>query len=498
MDTHIKSEKHPWFLVAFTSLAVIFTALDQTVIVTVLPELMFDLELGANQLDNASWIITAYLIGYTAAIPFASRLADVFGYAIIFRLCLLIFAIGSIFVAIAPNLESIVVSRFIQAVGGGGLIPISLAIVTKHVPQHRKLLAIGIIGASAEIGLVLGPIYGGIITELLGWRWLFWLDVPQALIILFGIRYISSKRSHEAKMDYRGGFLLTGSLILLTATLSHPGLFDLSSTTPLFTGAVGFFIISVFIWNQKRVAQPLLPQILFQTIPSLASMTTKLLVGASLIIAMVTVPLMAETIYGESTLSGGLRLVRLTVAIPIGALLGGLVCQRLGTRKVIITGLAISATALFFMGQWGLLISDPQMSINLALAGFGFGLVMAPLFFIVIETCPDDYKATAASIITLSRMVGMALGLAALSAWGMEHFIQLTGHLELPLPVTGESSFDLAIRQDRYIDVLNHASLTLFQHFFRISASLALIAIIPSILITTPRITDGKILRRQN
>jgi EmrB/QacA subfamily drug resistance transporter len=496
MGTHIKAEKHPWFLVAFVSLAVIFTALDQTVIVTVLPELMFDLELGATQLDEASWIITAYLIGYTAAIPFASRLADVFGYAVIFRLCLLIFAIGSIFVAIAPNLESIVVSRFIQAVGGGGLIPISLAIVTKRLPKHRRLLAIGIIGASAEIGLVLGPIYGGIITELLGWRWLFWLDVPQTMIILFGIWHIPGKRNHTAKMDYRGGFLLTGSLILLTATLSHPGLFDLSSTTPLFTGIAGLFVISIFIWNQKRVTQPLLPRILFQTISSLASMSTKLLLGASLIIAMVTVPLMAETIHGESILSGGLRLVRLTGAIPIGALLGGLLSQKLGARKVIITGLAISATALFFMSQWGLLISDPQMSINLVFAGFGFGLVIAPLFFVVIETCPDDYKATAASIITLSRMVGMALGLAALSAWGMEHFIQLTGHLELPLPITGESSFALAIRQERYIDILNHASVTLFQHFFRISASLVLIAIIPSLLITTPKITDGKILRK--
>ena len=496
MDTHIKAEKHPWFLVAFVSLAVIFTALDQTVIVTVLPELMFDLELGATQLDEASWIITAYLIGYTAAIPFASRLADVFGYAVIFRLCLLIFAIGSIFVAIAPNLESIVVSRFIQAVGGGGLIPISLAIVTRRLPKHRRLLAIGIIGASAEIGLVLGPIYGGIITELLGWRWLFWLDVPQTMIILFGIWHIPGKRNHTAKMDYRGGFLLTGSLILLTATLSHPGLFDLSSTTPLFTGIAGLFVISIFIWNQKRVTQPLLPRILFQTISSLASMSTKLLLGASLIIAMVTVPLMAETIHGESILSGGLRLVRLTGAMPIGALLGGLLSQKLGARKVIITGLAISATALFFMSQWGLLISDPQMSINLVFAGFGFGLVIAPLFFVVIETCPDDYKATAASVITLSRMVGMALGLAALSAWGMEHFIQLTGHLELPLPITGESSFALAIRQERYIDVLNHASVTLFQHFFRISASLVLIAIIPSLLITTPKITDGKILRK--
>ena len=496
MDTHIKAEKHPWFLVAFVSLAVIFTALDQTVIVTVLPELMFDLELGATQLDEASWIITAYLIGYTAAIPFASRLADVFGYAVIFRLCLLIFAIGSIFVAIAPNLESIVVSRFIQAVGGGGLIPISLAIVTRRLPKHRRLLAIGIIGASAEIGLVLGPIYGGIITELLGWRWLFWLDVPQTMIILFGIWHIPGKRNHTAKMDYRGGFLLTGSLILLTATLSHPGLFDLSSTTPLFTGIAGLFVISIFIWNQKRVTQPLLPRILFQTISSLASMSTKLLLGASLIIAMVTVPLMAETIHGESILSGGLRLVRLTGAMPIGALLGGLLSQKLGARKVIITGLAISATALFFMSQWGLLISDPQMSINLVFAGFGFGLVIAPLFFVVIETCPDDYKATAASVITLSRMVGMALGLAALSAWGMEHFMQLTGHLELPLPITGESSFALAIRQERYIDVLNHASVTLFQHFFRISASLVLIAIIPSLLITTPKITDGKILRK--
>jgi hypothetical protein len=188
--------------------------------------------------------------------------------------------------------------------------------------------------------------------------------------------------------------------------------------------------------------------------------------GAALIIALVTVPLMANTVLGQSPLEGGLRLMRLTGAVPVGALLGGYLTYRVSARVVTSVGLMIAAIGLFFMSGWELDISDPQLSVHLAMAGLGFGLVIAPLFVTAMDAGPDDYQATAASLATVARMIGMALGLAALSAWGMDRFFALTA--ELP-PVLSEG----------YASEVNRASITLFQDFFRVSMALCLAALLP-------------------
>jgi hypothetical protein len=214
------------------------------------------------------------------------------------------------------------------------------------------------------------------------------------------------------------------------------------------------------------VDQPLLTPVFFRSRAALSAVGAKLLVGAALIIALVTVPLMANTVLGQSPLEGGLRLMRLTGAMPVGALLGGYFTYRVGARVVTSAGLAIAAIGLFLMSGWELDISDPLLSFHLALAGLGFGLVIAPLFVTAMDAGPDDYQATAASLVTVARMVGMALGLAALSAWGMDRFFTLTA--ELPTALTPE-----------YASELNKASITLFQEFFRVSMVLCLAALVP-------------------
>ncbi|MCH7924724.1 MAG: MFS transporter [Planctomycetes bacterium] len=162
--------------------------------------------------------------------------------------------------------------------------------------------------------------------------------------------------------------------------------------------------------------QPLLASVFFRSRAALSALGAKLLMGAALIIALVTVPLMANTVLEQSPLEGGLRLMRLTGAMPIGALLGGYLAYRVGARVVAAVGLMVAAIGLFLMSGWEIDISDPQLTIHLALAGLGFGLVIAPLFVTAMDAGPDDYQATAASLVTVARMIGMALGLAALSA----------------------------------------------------------------------------------
>ena len=154
-------------------LGVFSTALDQTVVVAALPSVMVDLEIPLTDLDRASWIVTGYLVSYTVAMPLAGRLSDVYGRVKMFQAALIVFAIGSGFVAVATTFEWIVPARVVQAFGGGATVPIGLAMAVATVSPERRGLAIGLVAASAEAGSVLGPLYGGAIIELIGWRWIF-------------------------------------------------------------------------------------------------------------------------------------------------------------------------------------------------------------------------------------------------------------------------------------------------------------------------------------
>ena len=170
-------------VLAIVCLGVFTTALDQTVVVTALPSVMLDLKIPLSEIDDASWIITGYLLGYTVAMPLVGRISDVYGYVRIYQVSLLLFGLGSILVALASNLTEMVGARVIQAVGGGATVPISMAIAASVMPPGRRGLALGLV-AAAEAGSVLGPLYGGSIIQLLGWRWIFWLDVPQTAVLV--------------------------------------------------------------------------------------------------------------------------------------------------------------------------------------------------------------------------------------------------------------------------------------------------------------------------
>ncbi|MCE2464185.1 MAG: hypothetical protein J4F46_09840, partial [Dehalococcoidia bacterium] len=144
-------------------------------------------------------------------------------------------------------------------------------------------------------------------------------------------------------------------------------------------------------------------------------------------------------------------------------------------------GLGLSALGLFLVSTWELDVGEPWLTLHLVTAGFGFGLNNAPIMTRALNSVSEEYRSTAASLVTVSRMVGMALGLAALSAWGVERFQVLTAGLELPIPLPGETADALQARMAEYNARLNDAGLTLFHNFFRVAGGVALAAIIPAL-----------------
>ena len=225
----------------------------------------------------------------------------------------------------------------------------------------------------------------------------------------------------------------------------------------------------------------MLTPVLFRSWAFLSSNLTQVLVGVALIIVMVTVPLLANTVIGKSPFTGALWLLRLTGIIPSGAVAGGVLVMRLGANTLTVVGLALVALGLFLASGWELGVSDPELTVHLLIAGFGFGLVIAPITAHALGSVGEDYRGTAASLVVVSRMMGMTLGLAAISAWGVGHFQTLTAGLEFPLPQAGEATSVFEARAVDYSANLNAAGLKLFQRFFLVTAVISLIAILPAL-----------------
>ena len=395
----------------------------------------------------------------------------------------LLFGVGSVLVALSQSLGWLIAARVVQAVGGGALIPAAIALASERLPELRRPIVFGIVGASAETGAVLGPLYGGVIIEALGWRWIFWTNLPVVAILLLALMGVPEIRGRRGRLDLLGGVLLAGGLALVTGALAQRSLFEVDSVLPYVIAAAGVAALAALAVTEARAVEPVIARGLFLSRRFASAMSAQLLISAALIMALVTVPLMADTVLGKSPLEGGLRLMRLTGAIPFGALLGGYAVHWTGVRTPTIAGLLLAALGLALMSTWNAGIGEPELTRDLVIAGFGFGLVIAPLMLSGVDAAATHYRGTAAAWITVSRMLGMTLGLAALSAWGMGEFQVLTAELAFPFPLSGESDAAFEARVRAYELGITGASFEVFTTFFKVGAALCLAAVLPALFI---------------
>lgn len=468
---------------AYLALTAVFAGVfvaadDQTVVVTVLPQIMLDLNLTITEIDHTSWIITGYLLGYVAAMPFIGRLSDIWGHRSTFVGALLLFMVGSVGVALATDINWLIGLRVFQALGAGALVPIAIAIVGDIFPPERRGTPLGLVGASAEAGGVIGPLWGGIIAKYLAWQWVFWINIPLcAVIIALTVVLLPKSPRYPARLDYIGGALITISLAALTLCLARIDELDMLMAL-WFALAAG--TLALFVVRQRSADDPLLPRAMFRARAFVAANAAHLLIGGALIIGMVTVPLMANTLLGETPLGGGLMLLRMTAAIPAGALLGGMACQRGDYRIPAAAGLLLAALGFWLMSGWGLDIGDPWLTVHLATAGFGFGLLIAPIALAATNSVSDDTLGAAAALITTMRVVGMTLGIAALTAWGTGRFDALIAGLGAPFALPGETAQQAQERIATMQQQIADAGLTLFSDFFVAAAALCLLALLPT------------------
>jgi MFS family permease len=491
-------------------IAVFFTSLDQTVVVTALPQIITNLQIPITQLDHAAWIVSAYLLGFVVAMPLMGRVSDMYGRRRIFLLCLSIFGLGSIFCGLAPSLGQaidisflsalhidtsspglvwLIAARLFQAVGGGALVPIAMALAGDFYGHERRGLALGIIGAMTEAGGALGPLYGAIIVEHLGWQAIFYLNVPIVLTLLIaGWFFIPrGKRLHE-RIDWLGAGLLAVALTCLSLGLAQQGS-TLSPSTPgssapennpIMLGLALVFLLA-FVFREIKARWPVVELALFRRLTFSASALVSMFVGAALIIAMADIPIFVDTVMQGKVLDSGLALLRMTAMIPLGALLGGWLCARITCRFTGILGLLFTAAGFFLMSRWPIQVSGLQMTISTITAGFGFGLVIAPISTTAINSARARQAGMSSSIVTALRMIGMILGLAALTSWALAYFKNLAR--AYPALQANPSIAQFAAWSKGYAQHLIQSAHIVYCAVFFFSMILCLIAIIPALFL---------------
>ncbi len=485
MLSRIGQTVSPYRLLLPLCFGVFIAADDMTVVVTLLPDMMADLRVGVSELDRASWTITGFLIGFTAAMPLMGRISDRAGYRLAFLAALAVFTLGSALVALSPQMPGwlyggppefswMVGMRVFQAIGGGALIPISIAAVGELVDGRRRAIAYGLVGASAEAGGVFGPLWGGGITTWLSWEWAFWLNIPLTVAAAAWImRNPPGKRNKNVKVDVPAGLVFAAALALLTVGLVRIGRPDALMAISLALTA-GLVVLLVVMNTRSRDA--LFPRPLFRLPSFNFANTTHFLVGAVLIIGMVTVPLMAATVFGKSPIEGGLQLLRMTVAIGVGAVIGGIVTQRFGPRGPVMVGLVVTSLGFLLMSGWTVDIAEPTLTAHLVITGLGLGMLVSPIAETALFRVVDYQRGAASALITVSRMVGMTAGLAAMTALGTVQFQQLVA--DVPA-----FSLDPDV-QKQIVESATNAGMDVFTRFYQYAAALSVLALVPAFLMT--------------
>ncbi|GGY45425.1 MDR family MFS transporter [Streptomyces djakartensis] len=393
-------------------LGLLLAALDQTIVSTALPTIVSDL----GGLDHLSWVVTAYLLAATAATPLWGKLGDQYGRKRLFQSAIVIFLVGSALCGTAQDMAQLIAFRAVQGLGGGGLIVLSMAIVGDLVPPRERGRYQGLFGAVFGAASVLGPLLGGLLTQHLSWRWVFYVNLPVGVVALAVIATALHipRRHRRHVIDYLGTFLIAAVATCLVLVASLGGTTWSWWSAPVVGLAVlGAVLALAFVAVERRAAEPVLPLRLFRVRTFTLSVVISFVVGFAMFGAMTYLPTFLQVVRGVSPTMSGVHMLPMVLGLLLASTASGQIVSRTGRWKVFpVAGTGVTTLGLLLLHQLDEHSSTAELSGFFFVFGLGLGLVMQVLVLIVQNAVPYEDLGVATSGATFFRSIGASFGVA--------------------------------------------------------------------------------------
>ncbi len=392
--------------------------LDAAIVNVALPTVGNDLKISQ---DNLSWVVNAYVLTFGGFLLLGGRLADLLGRRRLFIGGLAVFSLASLLGGLSANEGQLIAARALQGFGGALLAPAALSMVTNMFEEGaERNKALGVWGAVSGSGGAAGVLLGGLLTEYLGWEWVFWVNVPIGIAAAFlAPRMLreSRKESGTRTFDVAGAVTVTGGLALLVFALVDANRAGWDSTQTIGLLIVAIALIAAFVVIEQRSAAPLVPFRIFRLRTLTGSNITALLVGAALFSMFYFISLYMQQVLGYSAIKAGLSYLPLAIFIVVSAGVASVLVTKVGFKPILLTGMFLIAIALVWFAQidvGGSYLGDLLGPMIVSAVGLGFAFV--PVTIGAMSGVSEDDSGLASGLINTTQQIGGALGLSILVA----------------------------------------------------------------------------------
>ena len=406
------SRRRLGLVIVSVMLGMLLSALDQTVVGTAMPRIIADL----NGLQHYAWVATGYLLASTASMPIWGKLSDAYGRKRFFIIGMVVFVLGSALSGQSHTMMELIGFRALQGLGAGAMMPISQAIIGDIFPPAQRAKWSGVLMSVFAVATIVGPLLGGYITDNVGWRWTFYVNLPIGLIaIAFGAWALPGHVSlHRHKIDYSGAALLVAAAVPLLLGLSWAG----SSYPWVSWEIIGSFVFSgvmwiAFVWREMRAAEPVISPRLFENGIFSVSAIASSIQSAAMFGAIMFLPLFVQGVLGKSATNSGIILMPMMLAAMATAVGSGQILGRTGKYKVLVVlGFAAVVGGSYLLSRMGVDTTSTQLTVNMVVMGLGLGVAMSAFLVIVQNQYPPHRLGEVSAALQFFRSIGGTVGMA--------------------------------------------------------------------------------------
>ncbi len=404
---------HPslkWFILSTVLIGATMSALDVSIVNVAMPTLKSTFGVSMAVIE---WIAMAYMLALTIFLPLFGRLADIYGRPKLYKIGFVIFSVGSLLSGMSTTATFMIVSRVIQALGAGLLQANSVALITQAFPAKERGSAIGIQGAVQALAMSAGPFVGGILIATIGWRAIFYVNIPIGILGTLAAIFIlppNRKVEKKEKIDYLGTVFFASGLGFIVLAFNQGVNLGWGSQTIIMYFLAGIVLLTLFIITELRVEYPLIDLRLFRNATFLIGNVTSLLSYYVLFALMFLMPFYLQNVLGYSVALTGALLTPILLAMAVVAPFSGHISDKYGPRIMTTSGMLISALTCFALMFMGVSVHLPLMVAVLMLLGVGMGLFTTPNNSAIMGSAPRDKLGVAGGVLNMMRSLGLILG----------------------------------------------------------------------------------------